>query len=918
MKQSDGQNVKVALITAHNALSELTVSLPSAVPEDATTDMSSELQLSRSDLSAATRCTLYTAHVHWISETHLLVASGTAFGEIIIWSCVVELASSSRDVSKHEIHVHHAFTAHEGSIFGLDVLHIPAKVPITTSKLLVASCSDDRTIRIWDASRALREGRVDGVKTPNHLEGVSNEGTDISYPVPTRYAQGWAHTSRIWHIAFLSRADALSISDYPIQLVSIGEDATYQHWDLQEMSDMSCDTTSAILVHIGTFSNHAGKNIWSYGLFQSDRGQTTLTTGGADGTIALSELQPNSRNFKEKSLARCEWPIESLASVLGSIDIPVLENDSPMKDTRSLDSSVVGTPGKNVKLKRKSVIKAPKNSFKAYDFINSRSLLVSTQQGHLLLGTLDEQSPAIGSQSAQESPEDISWKLIETYSTLVGYSIIKGLFGVGLAFFTGTDGVIYCYHRASQKTSEVCHVDGRVASLFVHQLDPLHINGNSASGSQDILLLVTRLGKPTAQVFHYVLDNQGMVEMQQCQFEINMHNDFIATTALFMGRSNQELTVFLGSRDGELARFRLDDSQTVLESRQRWICHSDTVTSLRWISELATDTKSILPGHLVTTGRDHTYAVTRLTAGAAQEQILRLALPFGPYIEGIDVRVYDQHVILHGFHSKFFIVWDETAQRELMRVDCGGAHRAWTFQLSQDFDDPTVGVLVWTQASKLCKYSALKRVQTIIRRGGHGREIKACAVNPKFRPGNVDKTYLIATGAEDTDIRLLAYEVDTMKDARSDLRCLIVIRKHNTGLQGLQWSADGRYLFSCAGCEEFYIWKISVAPLATLGIVCLGAMPTDAAAGEVPEQRIMGFEAVELYNDGSNTDDFVISLVLSDSSLRVSHAASACQNLTLMSPGIPCVLYGEQPYLEVCTQRQIHQRLFKPMSVLDS
>jgi len=163
------------------------------------------------------------------------------------------------------------------------------------------------------------------------------------------------------------------------------------------------------------------------------------------------------------------------------------------------------------------------------------------------------------------------------------------------------------------------------------------------------------------------------------------------------------------------------------------------------------------------------------------------------------------------------------------------------------------------------------RTQRTIKPGGHGREIKACAVNPRVRTGCEQGAHVVATGAEDTDIRLFSYKQEG-RDGYPELKCLAIVRKHNTGLQGLQWSTNGRYLFSSAGCEEFYVWKVGVAPFAGIGMVCLGAMPTDTLAGQVPEQRIMSFEAVDLHSDDEGTEQFLIALVLSDSSLRVSFA----------------------------------------------
>jgi WD40 repeat protein len=99
---------------------------------------------------------------------------------------------------------------------------------------------------------------------------------------------------------------------------------------------------------------------------------------------------------------------------------------------------------------------------------------------------------------------------------------------------------------------------------------------------------------------------------------------------------------------------------------------------------------------------------------------------------------------------------------------------------------------VWTRASSMHIYSQTGPNHTVIRSGGHGREIKAVAVSPD---GNSRSRQLIATGAEDTDIKIFQY-------VEEDFICRRTIRKHTTGIQHLQWSQDGNYLFSSGGCEE--------------------------------------------------------------------------------------------------------------------
>ena len=95
------------------------------------------------ELHSPSRSILYSAHLIWESSANILVAAGTVFGEIIVWRC-----SASTDITSSGSRILHTFTGHEGSIFGVNISSIATDRDGNATRLL-ASCSDDRTIRIW-------------------------------------------------------------------------------------------------------------------------------------------------------------------------------------------------------------------------------------------------------------------------------------------------------------------------------------------------------------------------------------------------------------------------------------------------------------------------------------------------------------------------------------------------------------------------------------------------------------------------------------------------------------------------------------------------------------------------------------------------------------------------------------------------
>jgi hypothetical protein len=312
----------------------------------------------------------------------------------------------------------------------------------------------------------------------------------------------------------------------------------------------------------------------------------------------------------------------------------------------------------------------------------------------------------------------------------------------------------------------------------------------------------------------------------------------------------------LGSRSGSIVMFHVNNGPKVEDD----ITHEyllaqahgyESVTNLAWY---AGSCSARLSGHIFSVGRDGTYAIHHLSKsdnGIDLRLISQTTLPLGTNIEGLHIDQESQHLIVWGFHSRQFIVFDATDEREVMNIDCGGANRVWKFVP----EGLKGGHFVWTKASQLCLFSQVTKPTKILNAGSHGREIKAVAVSPH----NPTKAgILFATGSEDTDIKLSTYQNEGKVP---HFRCLKTLRKHNTGIRQLEWSSDGHYLFSSAGFEEFFVWRVETAPLVELGVVCESVCPAES---ELPDLRIMSFSCRE------EADNFIITMVRSDSTLRVS------------------------------------------------
>ncbi|KAK9446952.1 WD40-repeat-containing domain protein [Limtongia smithiae] len=171
-------------------------------------------------------CILYSAALY-SGVNDILVAAGEVLGSIEIWSAM------SRKVLA-------ILNGHEGSIFSVQFSH---------DGKYVVSCSDDRSIRLWNR------------ETQECL------------------AIGWGHTARIWQLRFLGK-----------YILSSGEDNSARLWEYK----------NAKLECMQVFEGHTGRNVWSLSALGKDK--SIIATGGADGRVRLWDISEMSRIRDSKYL----------------------------------------------------------------------------------------------------------------------------------------------------------------------------------------------------------------------------------------------------------------------------------------------------------------------------------------------------------------------------------------------------------------------------------------------------------------------------------------------------------------------------------------------------------------------------------------------------------------------------------------
>jgi WD repeat-containing protein 6 len=805
-------------------------------------------------LSSLSQSILYSAHALWTSATAVLVAAGTVFGEIE----VIEghLASEERGAaSRHLV----TFTGHEGSVFGVQIS--PEMVDLDgRSTRLLASCSDDRTIRVWDVPAHLCEENLSsdtvGTGAPLQETGflANRDRLETGKLTKRNVAAVMGHASRIWRVLFLASNDGAPVPYTAVNILSFGEDATCQQWSLDKCG------TEAMLTHVNTFSYHSGKNIWSVALLLDGGNRYYLTTGGADGKVSLYNIHPadtrlpKAMRTSEFHTTKAEDIAEASSSTLARVECLTLEEilsghpacDSALSGNHSAWFRVPVQKEVNTLIQKKN----PQDALNRHCFVAKDKLLITTSFGKVLIGSIMYPHSWLELKGPSSMHQDLK-----------SYSVVLGIPQCNTAILAGASGAIYMYHHG-EEVKRIHKTYNKVAALF----DVSKHNANS------LCVLITTLGIAEAQLLS-VQPPMSPDLIPNIVFKLTLPPKFTVTSAGYI----RGLLV-LGSRNGSLAVYdHVSSNEPLLTFYDENSKRDDAITTVINIPSISS---SITNCHLLVTSRNGSYSIFSLSSAQAPHSpnnpVKRISLtlvhqsvpPLGPMIEA--AWFHDSSLMLYGFRSKNFIVWNESKHCEVTSVECGGSHRSYAYSPIPGGDG--AGHFAYTKASKLCLHSQSRASHKVTKRGGHGREIKACAV---LESG---KQKLIATGSEDTTIRIWSLKDGQLQSGgqKHSFQCHNVIEKHTTGIQHLQWCRyqdhdDGpHYLFSSGGNEEFYVWAVSPIPNFGLGVVCEATLTYQSEGRDL---RIMNFDAVLITTQETASQipesKFRLALAYSDSTINI-------------------------------------------------
>lgn len=547
------------------------------------------------------------------------------------------------------------------------------------------------------------------------------------------------------------------------------------------------------------------------------------------------------------------------------------------------------------------------DAFKTYVWISEHEFLTTTEQGYILLGTLDMGENGDVKIEANPIPY-ISWEVICNRTFLKSSSTAASIVSMGIALFGGTDGTIYLYHHAHRRLDYIHKYLRKLAYVRAQRLqkpwdgiqkdgtmepDGARGLGEDLGNSQEkqaptpnlVGIVATCLGLSQAYVLLF-RPGEGKFQPSLLQFTLTLDDDFIVTSSRFVESAG---VLLLGSRKGNMAVYNLKEccwNLSPITSISSIQPHKDAITT---IEVLPNDNREEQEGKVwcLTTSRDGTCAIHRMginRAGSPSKafdikfQTVHVVMPpFGPNIEGAWLNPTNNDIILWGFRGTKFVVWNEIQKTEMMSVDCGGAHRNWAYIPYNE--NRGGGSFVWTKAS-VCNIHFLGMAShQVFQSGGHGREIKAMAISRLIVGKCSHESRYIATGAEDTTIRVFD----------NNSRCVSILGDHTTGIQQLGWPKAGERLFSAAGCEEFFVWRVTPIPFfGGIGIVREAVCPRVTDDGDL---RIMDFE-IEVFENppifrNSTRKTYMLYMAYSDSSVRIFwYDPAHSQKFSLLSTGL--------------------------------
>jgi WD40 repeat protein len=424
------------------------------------------------------------------------------------------------------------------------------------------------------------------------------------------------------------------------------------------------------------------------------------------------------------------------------------------------------------------------------------------------------------------------WELLLKNSNFGNFVLVNGYFEQNVATFTNSKGdtLLLKFNRdgevIKQNTinSEVSKV---INALSTTEDEKLYLMVESPNSNDSII--VYQLDAGLEIVSTTLIEKRPTFVITA--FEI--HSDIL----------------FIGYRLSSLGVYRLSTSEELQFIKKLSI--SDTITSINKVNQKGNDLL------LTITNRDGYYVYFKFNSESNELVFIHTNNTRKGFLEGsFEI---NNELIVYGFKSSYFYIYNESKQYEIAYENCGGAHRLWKlFRNGDGFEFFYIrdGILS-------IRSIPVPKVPDLLTEGTHGREIRDISI--RETRDSKDRT-LYVTGAEDTTLKISSADLAT-----GDIRNHWTIRKHTSGLQKVKFLSD-ELIASSSAREEFFIWKICEEfqyPLISLiGSLNPSSDNPDLRISDNPDLRIMDFDHQFIYK-AEEAAGVLLSLVYSDSSIKL-------------------------------------------------
>ncbi|CAO3609505.1 unnamed protein product [Cunninghamella echinulata] len=746
------------------------------------------------------RCILYSARFFGTHLSNLILASGTVFNQVHLWKINEKNEHGDGIVSRE-------FIGHEGVIFGVRFNH---------DGTMLASVSDDRTIRIWPL-------------------------TTISTETNGKQQQPWVifgHTARVWDCDF--------VDDY---IVSISEDATCRVWknglmatnENSNMNDTSMDCLSC-------WEGHTGKNIWSLAISTDHK---IVATGGQDSGVRLWSLTSIKENNidSEDDLLNMRLPEEHHGDMIRNF---------VLVDNRTIMAST--DQGHLIKFNASKESVSWNDAYYHND-LRGYSILKQSKCGRIIVAGSIAGSLLFYSSQNEFQPFKMDVHKQKIFEIFIMESQDPTIFYV---LSNGHKGDTYLHQLNILETKEIM-----VNSLYSLILPEERITLLSASlvesngilicGSRESTMLIYQLPN-FPNTHHEKNEVYPSIQLQrshgkQCISGItikqtsSLRKEEDAIEEDYDKKEEEEeeslenyITFWTTGRDGCYVEYRLKFTGlpvyplSINETKVGIASRGDTIIQRKdMVLEIVYRNK-------VTKG----------------------------WLEGA---IYiDDTLLLLGFYKKSFFVYNETKHFEMISVACGGAHRRWHFNTMDAKLNYASFAFIRKEALYVYIRDGTNTVNgfedSTLQSNYHGREVRSIKYLDYANDDqpSLSRPIIFATSGEDTILRIHQYS----PSQSSKYITHSTIRKHTSVIKCMEWSyGNDILLFTAGGNEEFTCWKLETSLNKDTGSIvvnCLELATCPVVGDDRIETRIMDITTIVI---DRSSGIHLIGAVYSDAMIRV-------------------------------------------------